>query len=143
MLIKRDPLFGVESFFNDGFLDKMLRPLQHQAYGSMDAYKRDGHVKVSLDMPGVAAESIHVDLDGDVLTVEAERSTDVTAEDTVYATERFSGTFRRQIHLSEGLDSEGITADYSDGVLTLQIPVATKAQPRKINVGTGTVEIEN
>jgi HSP20 family protein len=55
----------------------------------------------------------------------------------VYLAERHRGTFRRQVHLGDGLDAERIEARYNDGVLTLRIPVAEAAQPRKIQVQTG------
>jgi HSP20 family protein len=60
----------------------------------------------------------------------------------VYLAERHRGTFRRQVHLGDGLDSERIEADYHDGVLTLRIPVAATAQPRQIAINTSSPSIE-
>lgn len=85
-----------------------------------------------------------------VLTVSAERSIARKDGDQAYIFERPKGRFQRQVHLGDGLDSNDITADYSNGVLTLKIPVSEQAQPRKISVGTSqgandtkTVEIES
>ena len=103
----------------------------------MDAYRRDGDIWVHLDLPGVAADSLDVSVERNVLTVTGERSWERREGDQVYLAERRSGTFRRQVTLGDGLDADGIEADYTDGVLTLRVPVAEKAQPRKISVGTG------
>ena len=100
----------------------------------MDAYRRGSDVWVHLDMPGVATDSIDVEVERNVLTVKAERVKTRQDSDQIYINDRRSHTFRRQVHLGDSLDSEGIVADYHDGVLTLQIPVAEKAKPRKIRV---------
>jgi len=92
---------------------------------------------VHLDMPGIAADSLDVSVERNVLTVTGERNWERREGDQVYLSERRSGTFRRQVTLGDGLDADGIEADFSDGVLTLRVPVAEKAQPRKISVGTG------
>ena len=99
----------------------------------MDAYKRGNDVWVHLDLPGVAADSLDIDIERNVLTVSAQRSWQREDGDQMYLAERHRGTFRRQVHLGDGLDAERIEADYHDGVLTLRIPVAEVAQPRKID----------
>ena len=111
----------------DSWLNAAGRRNDSTAPMAMDAYRRDNDVWVHIDLPGVAADGIEVDLDRNVLTVTAERA---------------KGRFQRQVHLGDGLDSASITADYSDGVLTLRIPVSERAQPRKISVGTGQGAIE-
>ena len=103
----------------------------------MDAYRRDGDVCVPLDLPGIAADSLDVSVERNVLTVSGERVWQRQEGDQLYLAERRRGAFRRQVTLGDGLDTEAIEADYSDGVLTLRIPVAEKAQPRKISIGTG------
>ena len=72
-----------------------------------------------------------------MLTVSAQRDWDRKEGDQVYLAERHRGTFRRQVHLGDGLDADRIEARYNDGVLTLRIPVAEAAQPKKIQVQTG------
>ena len=101
----------------------------------MDAYRREGDVWVHLDLPGVAVDSLDVSVERNVLTVSGERQWQREENDQVYLSERRRGTFRRQVTLGEGLDADRIEADYSDGVLTLRIPVAEKAQARKIEIG--------
>jgi HSP20 family protein len=102
----------------------------------MDAYRRGGDVWVHLDLPGVHPDSIDIDLERNVLTVSAERSWGREDGDQLYVNERRQGTFKRQVHLGDSLDAEHIEAVFNDGVLTLRIPVAEKAQPRKIEVNT-------
>ncbi|MBT4984119.1 MAG: Hsp20 family protein [Ilumatobacter sp.] len=56
--------------------------------------------------------------------------------------ERHPGTFRRQVNLGEGLDADGIEADYHDGVLTLRVPVAQQAKPRKIEIRNAGLDVD-
>lgn len=103
----------------------------------MDAYRRGDTVWIHIDLPGVAADSIEIDIERSVLTVTAERAWQVQDGDQFYASERRQGTFRRQFHLGQGLDTEAIEANYHDGVLSLLVPVAERAKPRKVEVTRG------
>ncbi|MCP3989055.1 MAG: Hsp20/alpha crystallin family protein [Actinomycetia bacterium] len=104
----------------------------------MDAYRRGTDVWVHLDLPGIAADSLDISVERNVLTVVGERFWERQESDQVYVNDRTQGTYRRQVHLGEGLDAESIEADYQDGVLTLRIPVAEKAKPRKIAIKAAT-----
>lgn len=103
----------------------------------MDAYRRGEDVWVHVDLPGVSADSLDINVERNVLTISAERDWAPTEGDRMYLSERVRGTFRRQVNLGEGLDAENIEADLTDGVLTLRIPVAERAKPRKISITTG------
>jgi len=109
----------------------------------MDAYRRGGDVWVHLDLPGVAADTLDITVERNVMTVSGERSWGREEGDRVYLAERRQGTFRRQVTLGEGLDADGIEADYTDGVLTLRVPVAEQAQPRKIQITGGQTALES
>jgi HSP20 family protein len=100
----------------------------------MDAYRRGDDVWVHLDLPGVAADSLDISVERNVLTVSGERNWQREDGDRIYVSERRRGAFRRQVTLGDGLESDTVEADYSDGVLTLRIPVSAKAQPRKIEI---------
>lgn len=104
---------------------------------AMDAYRRGSDVWVHIDVPGVGPESIDINVERGVLTVTAERNQTRSEDDRFYLNERASGSFRRQVRLGDGLDADHIEADVHDGVLTLRIPVAQQAQPKKITVGSG------
>jgi HSP20 family protein len=105
----------------------------------IDLY-RDGDRWILLcDLPGVDPGSVDVDVDGRVLTIRAQRTARPDAVDWL-AAERVSGTFARQLSLGDGVDLGGIAASYNDGVLTLTLPVAEAAKPRKIAVDSGSGE---
>ena len=102
----------------------------------MDLYRDGDHWVLLCDLPGVDPASIDVDVDGRMLTIRAERPAGPEGVEWLVA-ERASGTFARQLTLGEGVDLEGIAASYTDGVLTLTLPVAEAAKPRKIAVNPG------
>ncbi|MEE1751417.1 Hsp20/alpha crystallin family protein [Streptomyces sp. SP18CS02] len=102
----------------------------------MDAYREGDVYVMAFDLPGVAPEAIDVDVERNMLTVKAERRPVAKAEETVMElSERPMGAFSRQVVLADTLDTERIEADYESGVLTLRIPIAERAKPRKIAVG--------
>lgn len=140
MLLQNSPFRELDSLFNQRTSARSAwaegRPMP------MDAYRRDDDVWVHLDLPGVASDSIEISAERNVLTVSAERSYPRQDGDRVYFNERHDGAFRRQVSLGDGLDADGIEADYTDGVLTLRIPVAQQAKPRKIKVSTGQPAVE-
>ncbi|MFE7931926.1 Hsp20/alpha crystallin family protein [Streptomyces sp. NPDC057456] len=102
----------------------------------MDAYREGEVYVIALDLPGVAKDAIDIDVERNMLTVKAERRP-VEKADGVHMelSERPLGVFSRQLVLADTLDTERITADYEAGVLTLRIPIAERAKPRKIAIG--------
>ncbi|TDD06231.1 Hsp20/alpha crystallin family protein [Saccharopolyspora terrae] len=108
---------------------------------AMDAYRAGDHYTVEFDLPGINPDTLEVRAENNTLTVRAERATraaDESEEQVSYVTaERPRGTFSRQISLGDGLDLDNVSADYTDGVLTVTLPIAEKAKPRQIKVGHG------
>ena len=104
----------------------------------MDAYRSGERFIVHFDLPGVDPDSIDVTVEKNVLTVRAERHWQPAEGEDVLVSERSQGTFSRQLFLGEGLDTENIDAKYDNGVLTLTIPVAEQAKPRKLTISHGT-----
>jgi HSP20 family protein len=101
----------------------------------MDAYRAGEQFVVLFDLPGVDPEAIELDVERNVLTVKAERRPAVTGEQVeMQVAERPLGVFSRQLFLGDTLDAEHIEAGYEAGVLTLRIPIAEKAKPRKIAI---------
>jgi len=104
----------------------------------MDLYRSGDHLVVHADLPGVDPGSVDVSVDGGTLTLKAER-TGRTAETVGWiASERFTGTYLRQLSLGDGVDADQISATYHNGVLTVSIPVAEKTKPRRIQVSAPT-----
>ncbi|GAA1190211.1 Hsp20/alpha crystallin family protein [Prauserella alba] len=103
----------------------------------MDAFRSGEDYVVKFDLPGVSADSIDLDVERNVLTVKAERGEDYGDGDEVQVAERPRGTFSRQLFLGDTLDADKVQASYDAGVLTLRIPVAEQAKPRKIAVTGG------
>jgi HSP20 family protein len=104
----------------------------------MDVVRRGDEFLVRLDVPGVASESVNVTVDGRVLTIEATRESDERDGDVAYLRGLPYGTVRRQVSLPDNLDVDHIQASYENGVLSVQIPVAEHAKPRRIEIGPGT-----
>lgn len=102
----------------------------------MDAYRRGDQFFVHLDLPGVDADSIDLTAENNVLTVSAERRFEPEEGDQILIQERPQGEFTRQLLLGENLDVDNVEANYENGVLTLAIPVAERAKPRRISVGS-------
>ena len=99
----------------------------------MDVYRSGDHYVMRCDLPGADPGSVDVGVDGRSLTIRAQRSP--RDEDVEWLTqERPTGPFVRQLTLGNGLDLDHIEAAYADGVLTLSIPVAEQAKPRKVTV---------
>jgi len=103
----------------------------------MDAYRRGEQFIVHFDLPGVDPSSIDLNVEHNVLTVKAERLSSYGEDIELQVAERPRGVFSRQLFLGETLDTDHIAARYDAGVLTLHIPIAEKAKPRKIEVTGG------
>ncbi|CAM2833539.1 Hsp20/alpha crystallin family protein [Streptomyces albus] len=102
----------------------------------MDAYREGDQYVITLDLPGVSPDAIDIDVERNMLTVKAERRPSARGEDVqMELSERPLGVFSRQVMLADTLDTEHIDADYEAGVLTLRIPIAERAKPRKIEIG--------
>jgi HSP20 family protein len=99
----------------------------------MDAWREGHNFIVEFDLPGVDPDSIDLDVERNVLTVKAERKP-LQGDRELLAAERPRGVFSRQLILGDTLDTERVRAAYDGGVLTLRIPVAEKAKPRKIAI---------
>ncbi|MCL7424839.1 Hsp20/alpha crystallin family protein [Streptomyces sp. NPDC057798] len=101
----------------------------------MDAYRDGDEYVVAFDLPGVSPDAIDIDVERNMLTVRAERRPVAKGDDVqMELSERPLGAFSRQIVLADTLDTERIAADYEAGVLTLRIPIAERAKPRKITI---------
>ena len=131
MLMRTDPFRELDRFTQQvfGTNGTLARP----SVMPMDAWRDGDTFHVEFDLPGVNPDSIDLDVERNVVTVKAERPTRASDAELI-AAERARGVFSRQLILGDNLDTEHIKASYDAGVLTLQIPVAEKAKPRKISI---------
>ena len=106
----------------------------------MDAYRRNGDFVVHFDLPGIDPGTIDLTVEKNVLTVSAERRFAKQEGDEITVSERPQGRFSRQLFLGESLDPDRIKANYDQGVLTLHIPIAERAKPRKVEISSGSPE---
>ncbi|WP_454293408.1 Hsp20/alpha crystallin family protein [Salana multivorans] len=121
----------------DRLMGQMLTTERASAQMPMDLYRAGDHYVLAMDLPGVDPASIDVNVEDRTLTIRAERATSAAGDVQWLAKERASGTYARQLTVGRGLALDQISAGYSDGVLTLTIPVAQEAKPRRIEVQHG------
>ncbi|HZC74189.1 MAG TPA: Hsp20 family protein [Jatrophihabitans sp.] len=131
MLMRSDPFRELDRLSQQvfGANGTLARP----AVMPMDAWRAGDVFHVEFDLPGVNPDSIDLDVERNVVTVRAERPAP-QGDTELIAAERPRGAFSRQLILGDNLDTEHIAASYDAGVLTLQIPVAERAKPRKITI---------
>jgi HSP20 family protein len=131
MLMRTDPF---REF--DRVAQQVLGTPTRPAAMAMDAYRNGDEFLVQFDLPGVDADSIELTVEKNVLTVHAERRRSADEGVEMVVAERPQGTFSRQLFLGESLDTDRIDASYADGVLTLRVPVAERAKPRRVPVSS-------
>lgn len=118
----------------DRWLTNAMRQVPSSPGMPLDLFRQGENFIARMDLPGVDPSSIDIDVEDRTLTVRAERRADVAEDAQWLSHERPTGTFARQLSLGNGLALDRIEASYADGVLTLTIPVAEEAKPRKIQV---------
>jgi HSP20 family protein len=128
---------------NDPILAEFDR-LAQQFFGSsegvampIDVVRHGDELVVRIDVPGVSQDKIGLDVDRHVLTVTAERHAAYDDGVKILTQERFDGTMTRRLRIPEWVDVERIGADYADGVLTITLPMAEQARPRRIAIRPG------
>lgn len=120
----------------DRLAASMLDTRQGPRMMPIDLHRDGDHYVLSADLPGVDPGSIDIDVDGQLLTIRAERTLRSDGEVQWLAHERPSGSFLRQLTVGDGIDTAGISAHYDNGVLSVIIPVSERAKPRKVAVRT-------
>jgi len=135
MLMRTDPFRELDRFTQQLFGQNgtWSRP----AAMPMDAYRDGEQYVVHFDLPGVDPASVDLNVERNVLTVKAERTHRYSEDVELQVAERPRGVFSRQLFLGDTLDPDRIEATYDAGVLTLRIPVAERAKPRKIEITGG------
>jgi len=129
MLVRTDPFRDF-----DRLAQQVWGTTARPAAIPLDAWRDGEQIVVQFDLPGVELDSVDLDVERNVLTVRAERRGSTGDDTEMIAAERPRGVFSRQLILGDTLDTDRLQASYAAGVLTLRIPVAEKAKPRKIAI---------
>jgi HSP20 family protein len=130
MLMRTDPFREV-----DRLTQQLWGTQSRPSVMTMDAWREGDEFIVEFDLPGIDPDKVDIDVERHVLTVKAERPS-LNGDRELVAAERPRGVFSRQLILGDNLDTERVGASYTSGVLTLRIPVAEQAKPRKIMIST-------
>jgi HSP20 family protein len=116
--------------YNTDTARPVLRP-------AMDVIQHEDGVTVRLDLPGLTAEDVSVEVHGDLLTISGEiKATEEREGERYHTRERCAGAFKRSLRLGDTVDTEGIEATFENGVLTLALPTRPETQPKRIDVRT-------
>lgn len=121
----------------DRLTSQLVSGTRTPALMPMDAWRSGDAYNVALDLPGIDPASIELTVERNTLTVQAQRQAPFSEDEQVLIAERPQGSFTRQLVLGEGMDTDEVQADYTNGVLHLTIPVKQSAEPRRIEVGQG------
>ncbi|GCE77873.1 Hsp20/alpha crystallin family protein [Cellulomonas biazotea] len=129
MATRFDPFLEIDRLFG-----QVLGAERASATMPMDLYRSGDHYVLHVDLPGADPGTIDVNVEDRILTIRAQRSARTDQDVQWLAKERPAGTYARQLTLGRGLALDAVSATYADGVLTLTIPVAEDAKPRRIDV---------
>lgn len=125
----------------DRIASSMLQSASAPRIMPVDLYRDQNKYVLTADLPGVDPGSVDIDVDGQLLTIRAQRTSGSTEGTKWLAQERPYGSYLRQFSIGEGVDTASISASYDNGVLSIVIPLSEKAKPRKIAVESGSASL--
>ena len=131
MLMRTDPFRDL-----DRLAEAVFGTTARPAVMPMDAYREADTFYIDLDLPGIDPASIDLTVERNVLSIHAERRPTLADDSERVVSERTFGVFSRQVFLGDTLDVDRLSADYDAGVLTIRIPVAEQAKPRKVEISS-------
>lgn len=140
-LVRFDPLRDIgavrdemDRVFGRAFGERLARTWTP----ALDMLETADAIVLTAEVPGLGADDIEVEFDDNVLTISGERTFTEAADDSNYhRIERAYGKFSRSITLPRGIKADAVSADVTDGVLTVTVPKADEVKPRKISVRQG------
>ena len=125
----------LNSLFDLPFLANMQRQDLFGGWSpALDLYQNSDNVVAILELPGMQKENIEISLHDGTLTISGERKSSSSNGEKAERTERYVGAFRRSITLPVSVDASKVTATYRDGILTVTLPKAEEAKPKRIDV---------
>jgi HSP20 family protein len=135
MVMRFDPFRELDRLTSDVWQQSNRRASAGAGVMPIDAYRAGDRFVVHFDLPGVDPSTVDLTVEKNVLTVRAERSGSWGPDAELVVAERPQGSFTRQLFLAETLDTDRVEASYEAGVLTVTIPVAEAAKPRRVEIG--------
>jgi len=131
----RDPF----TRFMDSFLNEAIQPsedVSNRAWMPLvNIRETDGAFFVEAELPGLTKKDLEITLENNLLKLSGERRFEKDAkEENYHRIERSYGSFLRTFSLPSQVDPEGVKASFKDGILTIEVPKAEEAKPRKIAI---------
>ncbi|HVS00930.1 MAG TPA: Hsp20/alpha crystallin family protein [Thermoanaerobaculia bacterium] len=132
-MTSRDPLFRlVDNFFANGMSEDVANRTWTPP---VDIQETEEGYRLTAELPGLTKEDIQITLEDNVLRLSGERKLEKNADkDSYHRIERVYGVFTRAFTLPSQVNGAGVTASFENGVLTIQVPKAEQARPRKISI---------
>jgi len=125
----------LNSLFDVPFLSNLNRQDLFSGWSpALDLYQNSDNVVAVLELPGMRKEDLEISLHDGTLTISGERKSSSSNGEKAERTERYVGTFRRTITLPARVDANKVSATYRDGILTVTLPKAEEAKPKRIDV---------
>ena len=143
-LVRRSPngVFALRPFSHpfsllDGFEEMAKSAFDSSLIPTVDMYEEDKELVIKAELPGIKKKDLDIRLDGDVLTIKAQKEAEKEVkEGTYHARERRFGQYVRYITLPTRVDAENITATLKKGLLNIRLPKAESPEVKKIDVKT-------
>ena len=111
---------------------------------AMDLTEAEDHFVLTADLPGLGEDDVSIEVQDNTLTISGERRAEhVQREKGWHRIERSFGRFSRALTLPDGVNPDGVTAEFDRGVLSVRIPKPEERQPRKIAIGAGNANASN
>jgi HSP20 family protein len=129
-----------EPFFRYPYLQEELRSSAWNP--PVDVIEENDRMLVKVEAPGMDEKNLHVTFEDGMLTVTGERQFERKDERNYHRIERAYGTFTRTFTLPRSVDPAGITANYLNGVLEIEIPKREESKPKQIQIGVNTKQIK-
>lgn len=104
---------------------------------ALDVFEDKDNVVVRAELPGMKREEIEVSMHNGMLSISGERKHEEKQEAEIYRTERFFGRFQRTVTLPTTVQADKVKAQYVDGILTVTLPKAEEAKPKRIDINVG------